>query len=246
MSGTGAVAGRRRASLRTVMSAAGWGVVTMTAPSMPLLRMAPTTVRCSSDVPGGVSGRQISADRTRRRWGKHTRSGFCRMTARGGKRRTDNQVVQTAPECVLTEAPYQRCVQLGPHMSALSNLSCADRATSRERPHQGGGSQCSLLRCRRALSGAESSRRESSPRQSRSPSAWWGWRGRIGRDQGVPPVIASDRQQTAAHLAALSREGQRKLRGDSRLADATLSSEHENLASDRVHPHVQVALVWRA
>ena len=42
-------------SLRMVARASSWGVVTMTAPSGLVFMRALTTVRCSSEVPGGVS-----------------------------------------------------------------------------------------------------------------------------------------------------------------------------------------------
>lgn len=51
-------------SFRTVTNAAGCGVVTITAPSMPVFFIAATTVRCSSEVPGGVScGQDVRAVR---------------------------------------------------------------------------------------------------------------------------------------------------------------------------------------
>lgn len=42
-------------SLRTSCSATSWGVVIMTAPSMPLCFKKEANDKCSSDVPGGVS-----------------------------------------------------------------------------------------------------------------------------------------------------------------------------------------------
>lgn len=46
---------QKLSSLRMVASATSWGVVTTTAPSGLTFFKAFTTVRCSSDVPGGVS-----------------------------------------------------------------------------------------------------------------------------------------------------------------------------------------------
>ena len=69
---------QKLSSLRMVANATSWGVVTTTAPSGRAFLSALTTVRCSSDVPGGVSSNR--ADARVNNFG-HILRGFSKETA---------------------------------------------------------------------------------------------------------------------------------------------------------------------